>query len=237
MSVKEKPEKSSYLPTVITILMALISLGLGVSNWLSQRDSQWEAARALVNIDIAATSYRYSPTQKVAHVEVVIANVGNISFLIRDIQFDFVTTGNIKINWDDVSLLNNNQVRLPLRLQNFVKINSDEKMAQFSFDTDKTAGSWHIVDPNRTIRIPIVVPLQGSGVLAINTILFSHAVSLMDLNNDINKYQMVNGRVYNVSPEHGLDQDHTNAQHNVQENMLIYPFSASQVLVVTDTTP
>jgi len=233
-SRRRRTKKSIGLPTIITILMAVISLGLGISNWLSQRDSQWEASRALVNININAQLHNLSQDKKVAQIEIEISNVGDISFLIRDIQLELVANGNLQADWQATSLLDNNQVSLPLGLDHFAIINSNEKHAEYAFDIDTTAGAWHIVDPDRTIRIPIILPVKGNGVLTIHTTLFSHAISLMDMNSDIKDFQVVNGRIFTVSPEYGFDPPQKIGQQELKENILIYPFSASQVLIINN---
>lgn len=232
----EAKEKKAKLPvaSLITISIALISLSLGVINWFAQRDSQWEASRALVNFHIDSQGTQYLADQQYARFDIVISNVGEISFLIRNLEIELSANAGLNIDWQKISLLNADFVQLPLNLAHFSVVKEQDNKATYAFDNNKTSGVWHIVDPNRTISIPVLLPVQGDGVLTVYSTLFSHEISLMNLNNDIEQLQLVNGKLFTVSPEYGFENKLSNQQHSTYENSLIYPFSASQIIVIND---
>jgi len=230
-----KPVKTKLpVASVVTIAIALTSLSLGVINWFSQRDSQWEASRALVNFQIEPHQSQYVGDEHFVRFDIVISNVGEISFLIRNLEVVLNAKGNLAIDWHKISLLHADFVQLPLNLAHFTVVSTQDNKATYAFDNNKASGVWHIVDPNRTIRIPVLLPVKGDGILTVYTTLFSHEVSLMSLNSDIEQLQFINGKLFTLSPEFGFDTKLSSENSSPYQSSLIYPFSASQLIMINE---
>ena len=200
---------------------------VGAALFLSQQPApelgfmgvNWEQNRALASLEIQSRTFLMANGDCQVLSRLRVKNVGQLTFAIIGIDANFETTGDLVADWDRNSLLRS---ELSLGLTGLRRIGvAMPQRTRISLDDGKQ--SWYVVDPARVVDFSYVQPTRGSGELFTSWMLETQPVTFDSVATTLTVPRNVRGVVRPSLPESGEGEVST---------LLLYPYSASDVLVV-----
>jgi hypothetical protein len=217
------------MSTGLSVLIAVISLGMSLFSWYDGRDAEWENSRPLADVRIASQTVFIDSQRSVAHVSLEIRNVGELSFVLRDLKIKVQTGPELRADWDRFSLLEKDSIVLPAGIRPFEVSDRSEQRLTVQFPT--APGAWHLVDPGRAIAIPFTIPLHGHGSLGLGTTAYLQTADLVDKEDSIRATESLAGKDFPISVEFGSD-GRREGEDSISTRD-VFPFSGGHILVVT----
>jgi hypothetical protein len=159
---------------------------------------------------------------------ITISNVGELSFVVLDVQIGLALGDGLQAPWRQNTLLQDKPVSLPIGLRPFhLEPALDGRSAQFGFTQE--ASGWHVIDPGRSVDLVFAQPVRGHGRMGISVEVFTQPLQMGAMADQITVERVIAGRKRLTFPESGATE---------VSDQGVFPYSAASVAIISaERTP